>query len=113
MCYIIAMHELIHYVTEAGQDVFAQWVADLRDQMAGARIAARIERLCLGLFGDCKALGDGVWELRVDWGPGYRVYHARAASKVVLLLCAGDKRGQQADIKVAKRYWRDWQRRHP
>ena len=113
MCYSIGMHEVIHYLTDAGRDVFAQWVADLRDQMAAARIAARIERLSLGLFGDCKALGDGVWELRVDWGPGYRVYYACAGSKVVLLLCAGDKRAQQADIKAAKRYWRDWQRRHP
>ena len=59
------MYEVIHFETESGDDVFAQWAAGLNDQMAAARIAARIERLSLGLFGDCKPLADGVWELRV------------------------------------------------
>ena len=113
MCYDHVMYQVIHFQTESGADVFAQWAAGLNDQMAAARIAARIERLSLGLFGDCKALADGVWELRVDWGPGYRVYYARAGTRVILLLCAGDKRSQTADIKSAKRHWRDWQRRHP
>lgn len=106
------MFEVVHYVDGAGQDVFGHWVNHLRDQMAGARIAARIERLSLGLFGDCKPLAEGVWELRVDWGPGYRVYYAQSGATVILLLCGGDERTQTADIKSAKRLWRDWQRRH-
>jgi putative addiction module killer protein len=105
------MLEVIHYFTVDHRDVFADWVTSLRDQMAAARIAARIERLHLGLFGDCKPLDEGVWELRVDWGPGYRVYYARAGSSVILLLCGGDKRTQTADIKTAKRHWREWQKR--
>ena len=111
MCYDHTMFEINHYLTPDGQDLFSDWVAVLRDQMAAARIAARIERLHLGLFGDSKPLGDGVWELRVDWGPGYRVYYARAGGRLILLLCGGDKRMQQADIKTAKRHWREWQRR--
>ena len=106
------MFEVIHYETEAGEDVFAEWIEGLRDQQAAARIAARTARVALGLFGDCKAVGEGVWELKVDWGPGYRVYYAKNGRSVILLLCGGDKRRQNADIKSAKRLWRDWQRRH-
>lgn len=64
-----------------------------------------------GLFGDCEPVGDGVWELRIDTGPGYRVYYARAGKQVVLLLCGGDKRRQKADIKRAKDYWEDYEKR--
>jgi probable addiction module antidote protein len=64
-----------------------------------------------GNFGDCKPVGDGVWELRVDWGPGYRVYYAMAGKHLVLLLAGGDKRKQQADIDAAIARWSDWQQR--
>jgi putative addiction module killer protein len=67
--------------------------------------------LQIGNFGDCKALRDGVSELRIDWGPGYRVYFAMAGRTTVLLLCGGDKRKQAADIKRAVEYWRDYKRR--
>ena len=60
------MFEVIHYETEAGKDVFAEWIEGLRDQQAAARIAARLARVALGLFGDCKSVGEGVWELKVD-----------------------------------------------
>ena len=106
------MFEVIHYETKAGEDVFAEWIVGLRDQQAAARIAARTARIALGLFGDCKSVGEGVWELKVDWGPGYRVYYAKNGRSVILLLCGGDKRRQNADIMSAKRLWRDWQRRH-
>lgn len=106
------MVEVIHYETETGEDVFAEWIESLRDQQAAARIAARTARIALGLFGDCKPVGDGVWELKIDWGPGYRVYYAKKGRSVILLLCGGDKRGQGADIKRAKRLWQDWQWRH-
>lgn len=103
--------EIVHYRDEAGSDMFAQWITGLRDTRTAARIAARIERLAEGLFGDCKPLRDGVWELRVDWGPGYRIYYAQAGRHIILLLCGGDKRKQSADIKRAISYWREWQRR--
>lgn len=64
-----------------------------------------------GNFGDVKPVGDGVWEARVDWGPGYRVYYAQAGKQLVLLLIGGDKRKQQSDIKLAHEYWKDWQLR--
>ena len=106
------MFQVVHFETEDGIDEFAAWVVELRDQQAAARIAARIQRLALGLFGDCRPLREGVWELRVDWGPGYRVYYARSGKRIVLLLTGGDKRSQSADIRRAVRYWQEWQRRN-
>ncbi len=67
--------------------------------------------MAAGNFGDCKPLQDGVWELRIDHGPGYRVYYAQAGKKVLLLLIGGDKSKQQADINKAVGYWKDWNRR--
>ena len=74
-------------------------------------IDRRIFRLELGTFGDHKFCRDGVWELRIDLGPGYRLYYALEATTIVLLLCGGDKRSQSADIDKACEYWRDWQHR--
>ncbi len=103
--------EVLRYVTESGTDVVGQWLTELNDAQAKARIAARIARLAVGNFGDCKALRGGVSELRVHWGPGYRVYFAMAGRSCVLLLCGGDKRKQAADIKRAVEYWNNYQRR--
>ncbi len=100
-----------HYQTAEGKDVLASWFAKLRDSRAAARIAARIGRLAQGLFGDCKTLRDGVHEMRINEGPGYRVYYARSGRRVILLLCAGDKSAQTADIQRAIDYWHDWQER--
>ena len=79
-------------------DVFAAWFAGLRDRDARARITVRIRRLSLGNPGDVKPVGAGVSELRIDYGPGYRVYFVRRADIVVVLLCGGDKRTQDRDI---------------
>src|SRR5437773_9639009 len=103
--------ELIRYVSAAGRDVFGQWLLELRDAQARARINLRLNRLAAGNFGDCKPIRAGVWELRIDWGPGYRVYYALAGRTCVLLLCGGDKRKQSADIDRAVQYWADYQRR--
>ena len=103
--------EILRYVTESGQDVLGKWLLDLRDARARARIAARIARLAAGNFGDCKALEAGVCELRIDYGPGYRVYYAMVGRAVVLLLCGGDKRQQSADIKRAIDYFTDFKQR--
>jgi len=83
----------------------------LRDNRTKAKIAARIDRLSLGNFGDCKALGKGLFELRIDWGPGYRVYYALAGRACVLLLCGGDKRKQASDIRRALEYLKDYRER--
>jgi putative addiction module killer protein len=101
------MIEILRYVTAAGKDIFGEWLASLDDARAAAKVAARINRLAAGNFGDCKPLQEGVRELRVDWGPGYRDYYAMAGKACVLLLCGGDKRRQSADIKRAIEYWQD------
>jgi putative addiction module killer protein len=82
--------------------VFADWFERLRDNQAQARINVRIRRLSLGNFGDVKFLGGGIGELRVDYGPGYRVYFMRRGEAIVILLCGGDKRTQASDILMAK-----------
>ena len=105
------MFEIRRYVTVSGRDVFGEWLADLRDARAAARVAMRINRLAAGNLGDCKPLREGVCELRIDYGPGYRVYYAMAGQRCVLLLCGGDKRRQIFDIERAVAYWRDYQRR--
>ncbi len=94
-----------------GKDVFDEWLSDLADARAQAKIATRIDRLAAGNFGDCKPLQKGVSELRIDWGPGYRVYYAMVGKVCVLLLCGGDKRKQSADINRAIEYLTDYQER--
>jgi putative addiction module killer protein len=80
---------------------FTTWLVKLSDRQARARILARLDRLALGNAGDVKSVGGGVSEMRIDHGPGYRVYFTRRGSEIVLLLCGGDKRTQQADIRRA------------
>ncbi len=84
---------------------------ELKDRQARVKILRRIDRLALGNFGDCKPLREGVWELRIDAGPGYRVYYVRAGDRIILLLCGGDKRKQGVDIARAIDYWQDYQQR--
>lgn len=105
------MIEIRHYVTIGERDVYLEWLRLVRDTRAKAAIMRRVNRVELGNFGDHKPCRDGVWELRIDVGPGYRVYYARAGAAVILLLCGGDKRTQDADIAMACDYWRDWQGR--
>jgi putative addiction module killer protein len=82
-------------------EVFAGWLHGLRDHRARARIQVRIDRLQLGLVGDVKPVGEGVSELRIDYGPGYRVYFTQRGSQRIILLVGGDKRTQERDIKKA------------
>jgi len=82
---------------------FAAWLGKLRDTRARARIARRIDRLALGNPGDVRPIGEGLSELRIDYGPGYRVYFVKRGSSIVILLCCGDKRTQARDIAAAKR----------
>jgi putative addiction module killer protein len=107
------MNQIIHYLTSNGEDPYQQWLERLKDRTAKARVTMRINRIAAGAFGDCKPIRDGVWELRVDHGPGYRVYYAQAGKQLVLLLLGGSKRCQQADIQKAIDFWNDFQRRKP
>ena len=86
---------------------FSQWLDGLRDLRARARVQVRIERLAAGHAGDVKPVGEGVSELRIDYGPGYRVYFMKRGSAVVILLAGGDKRTQAADIRTALRLARN------
>jgi len=83
--------ELLEYLTEDGCNPFHNWLNSLKDRFARARIRIRLNRIRLGNFGDCKPVGKGVSELRVDYGPGYRVYYGKSETTVVILLCGGSK----------------------
>lgn len=101
-----------HYVTVGKQeDLYMRWLARLRDRKAQVAVIRRVNRMEHGNFDDHRFCRDGVWELRVDVGPGLRVYYAQAGKRIVLLLCGGSKRTQQADIERALAYWQDWQER--
>ena len=103
--------EIRHYVTRSGRDVFDSWLSRLSDVRAQEKIAARINRLAAGNFGDSKLLGQGLCELPIDWGPGYRVYYAVVGRECVLLLCGGDKRRQSSDIERARVFLKDYKER--
>ncbi|MDD5286591.1 MAG: type II toxin-antitoxin system RelE/ParE family toxin [Desulfuromonadaceae bacterium] len=84
-------------------DLFAKWIDNLRDVQAKARVLVRIERLASGNAGDVKPVGEGISEMRIDYGPGYRVYFTKRGNELIILLAGGDKSSQTADIKVAIR----------
>ena len=106
------MAEVVHYTDADGRDLINDWMSGLRDQRAIARISARIERLELGLLGDCRSIKGGVSELRIDYGPGYRIYFAGMGKTVILLLCGGTKGTQKSDIAEAKLRLKNWNLRH-
>ncbi len=106
------MYEIIHYLDEAENDVYQGWLDSLRDRVAKLAIIRRVARIEVGLFGDCKSLRDGVWELKVDVGAGYRVYYAYVGNKVIMLTSGGNKKSQNRDIERAVRLLKDWERRN-
>jgi putative addiction module killer protein len=103
--------EIQLYLDDDGVSPFDRWLDNLRDSVGKARIRLRLKRVKLGNLGDYKSVGDGVYEFRVDVGPGYRVYFGQVGSTVVLLLCAGDKGSQDRDILKAKEYWEEYEKR--
>ena len=107
----MAVYEIYYYQTVAGERPFIEWLERMNDSQARARIEARLARVAAGNLGDIETVGEGVLELRIDWGPGYRVYFCRLGQAMVLLLCGGDKRTQQKDIKRAKEYFEDYKAR--
>lgn len=106
-----AMIEVKTYQDTAGCKPYADWLDSLTDNKTKARIVARVNRMAAGNFGDCKPLRDGVQELKIDFGPGYRVYLSKQGPVLVLLLCGGDKSDQGRDIERAVAYLKDWKQR--
>ena len=98
-------------MNSSGKCPFEEWLGSLKDSKARMRVRARIARLEVGNFGDCKGLRDGVQEIRIDYGPGYRVYLSRQGKVIVLLLCGSDKSEQNRAIEKAIDYLKDWKRR--
>lgn len=100
--------EVVAFRAAGGRVPFEEWLDGLSDRRAVARVLARLARVRQGNLGDCKPVGGGVDELRVDYGPGYRVYLGQKGRTLVVLLCGGDKRTQDRDIRLAKQYWREF-----
>lgn len=103
--------ELERYRTDEGVDVLQEWLTNLRDKQARWTILRRLDRIKGDNLGQVRALRKGVWELKIDFGPGYRVYYAHAGQTIILLLCGGDKGSQDADINRAVGYWENYQQR--
>lgn len=106
-----AQFKVVHYERN-GKDIFQDWLDNLRDLQAQTTIARIIKRVTKGNFGVHRSCRNGVWEIVIDKGPGYRVYYSIIENVVVLLLCAGDKRTQQKDIDNAVEYLKDFKRRN-
>ena len=104
-------HVLI-YEDSNGRAPYSEWLKGLRDKRAAAKIDIRIERIGLGNLGFWESVGEGVGELKIDYGPGYRVYFGQIGSTVVVLLCGGDKKTQRKDIAKAKEFWQDFKKRY-
>jgi putative addiction module killer protein len=102
--------EVQNYITPTGKSPFEEWLNSLKDMKAIVTIEKRLKRVRLGNLGNYRAVGEGVCELKIDYGPGYRIYFGQIGSKIILLLCGGDKSTQEQDILTAKEYWRDYDR---
>ncbi|MBR8833591.1 MAG: type II toxin-antitoxin system RelE/ParE family toxin [Stigonema ocellatum SAG 48.90 = DSM 106950] len=103
--------EIRNYLTEDGKNPFDEWLDALQDRRGKAKIRARLDRVEDGNLGDYKSVGEGVFELRIDHGSGYRIYFGSEGSKIIILLCGGDKSTQSQDICRAKEYWEDYRSR--
>ncbi|HBA61062.1 MAG TPA: addiction module killer protein [Elusimicrobia bacterium] len=99
---------VVKTLVTAGNDRVKEWLNSLHDAVGRMAVSQRITRISEGNFGDHRAIGDGVWALRVHYGPGYRVYYGEDGQLIVLLICAGEKKTQRRDIRLAKRLWREY-----
>lgn len=102
-----AFHILVYH-DEQGRAPFASWLGRLNDPTR-ARVLMRLDIVERGSLGKTRSLGGGVQEMKIDYGPGYRLYFGRDGEAIVILLCGGDKRSQRRDIELAKQYWKDYQ----
>lgn len=96
------------YKMANGRQPFLSWLEDLSDLKAKVAIEIRLDRLEIGNFGQCKSLSKGLYELKIDFGPGYRIYFGKIGTQIILLLCGGDKKSQQKDINKAREYLEDY-----
>ncbi len=103
--------QIVHYVTASGVDVYQEWLDGIRDVRTRVRIARSVDRVRQGNLGDHKFERDGVWEIRLDFGPGYRIYYSKTGDTVVLLLAGGDKSTQDKDLRTAVANLQDYKRR--
>ncbi|MGB5962827.1 MAG: type II toxin-antitoxin system RelE/ParE family toxin [Coleofasciculaceae cyanobacterium] len=103
--------EIRIYTTPNGRSPFSEWRDSFRDRRARAKIRTRIDRVEDGNLGDCKSVGEGIFELRIDYGAGYRIYFGQEESIIIILLCGGDKSTQAQDIQRAREYWEDYKSR--
>lgn len=99
-----------NYVTPEGEVPFVDWLRSLKDKRSIAIVLQRIDRVQLGNFGDCRSVGSGVYELKIRFGSGLRIYFGIANAELVILLCAGDKSSQRKDIPVAQKYWKEYKK---
>ncbi len=104
-------YEIDYFVSEDGIKPFKEWLERLRDVQGRAKIRIRLDRVRLGNFGDSRKVGEGVHELRIDYGPGYRIYFGQDGSRIILLLLGGDKSSQKRDIARSKELWRNYKGR--
>lgn len=105
-------HKILrNYVTLSGKVPFLEWLNNLKDPVTRLRIRRRLDRVEQGNFGDCEPVGEGISELRLAFGSGYRIYFAEWDDAIIILLCAGDKGSQKKDIKLAKSYWQELKER--
>ena len=115
MVYTLSMEiqsqTILNYQTSEGKQPFDDWYNTLKETKTRLIIRKRINRLALGNFGDCKTLKDGLFEVRIDYGPGYRLYFAQEGQQIILLLSGGDKSTQEVDIQKAKEYYDDYKSR--
>ena len=100
------------YQTPNGREPFTEWLESVQDLKTRRRIQARMNSLKIGNFGDFQFVGDGIFELRLHFGAGYRIYYSQIGNTIVLLLCGGSKSGQTRDINRAKTYWRQYKEAH-
>lgn len=105
---LVTPKEIVAFRAKDGRVPFEDWLDELDDKRAVARMLARLARVRQGGLGDCRPVGEGVCELRVDYGPGYRIYFGQKGQTLVVLLCGGDKRSQDRDIRLAKQYWHEF-----
>ncbi len=105
----MSLIKIINYSTPSNKEPLTDWFDDL-DFKTQSVVIERMARVRLGNFGDCKYIknGDGIWELRIDYGPGYRIYFGKQKTTIIILLLGGDKKSQSRDITKAKRYWLEY-----
>lgn len=104
--------EIIYYQTLDGKIPFKKWYLSIKDSITRNKIDARITRLELGNFGHCNSIGHGLMELKIDYGPGFRVYFGQSGHNIIILLCGGNKNSQTKDIQLAHEYWENYRRQY-